>query len=210
MGRYLESKCKLCRREGEKLFLKGTRCSTEKCSFVKRPVPPGPRAKKSSGKASYYAMQLREKQKTKRAYGMLEAQFKRFFRIATKSRGVTGRTLIQLLESRLDNILYKSLLTLSRNQARQIVRHGFAFVDGKRVDIPSYLVKADQVIEIKGKDSIKNLMKENLEISTKERSVPTWLELNKDSFSIKVIRLPEKEDVTMPINEQFIVELYSK
>jgi len=209
MARYLGANCRLCRREGMKLFLKGTRCVTEKCPFAKRPTPPGMHTR-TSGKPSYYALQLREKQKVKRLYGMQEKQFRRFYEVASKSKGVTGRTLIQLLERRLDNVLFRSLLALSRNQARQYVNHGVAFIDGRRADIPSYLVKEGESIEIKAKDSLKKLMKEHIEMSSKERSVPAWLAIDKENFTIKVVRLPEKEDLVLPVNEQLIIELYSK
>jgi small subunit ribosomal protein S4 len=165
---------------------------------------------RTSSKPSYYALQLREKQKVKRMYGVLERQFKRFFKLASKSKGVTGRMLLQLLERRLDNVVYRALFALSRNQARQIVRHGFVFIKGKRVNIPSYITKEGEEIEIRGKESIKKMIKENIEISSKERSVPSWLEVDKDSLKVKILRLPEKEDIGIPINEQLIVELYSK
>jgi len=209
MGRNLESKCKLCRREGMKLFLKGTRCLTEKCAFAKRPTPPGMHTRVSS-KPSYYALQLREKQRAKWMYGMLEAQFRRFFKIATKTKGATGRALLQLLGRRLDNVVFRALFTTSREAARQMVTHGFIFVNGKRVNIPSYIVKAGEAIEIKAKDSKKKELKEIYDMNAKDRSVPGWLEVDKDSMSIKVIRLPEKEDLALPVNEQLIVELYSK
>jgi small subunit ribosomal protein S4 len=209
MGRYLEARCKLCRREGMKLFLKGTRCSTEKCAFAKRPTPPGMHTRISS-KPSYYALQLREKQRVKWMYGMFERQFKRFFRIAAKTKGATGRALLQLLERRLDNVIYRTLFCISREQARQLVLHGFIFVNGKRINIPSYLVEQNQNIEIKAKDNIKKTIKESIEICSKERSVPAWLKTDNDNLKLKVLRLPEKEDMTLPINEQLIVELYSK
>lgn len=209
MGRYTEAKCKLCRRAGEKLFLKGPRCITEKCSFSRRPTPPGSAGLKRS-KPTNYALQLREKQKVKRMYGMLEKQFKRFFNLANKTRGVTGRVLIQLLERRLDNIIYRTLFAFSRNHARQMVQHGFVFVDGKRVDIPSYIVKGGQTIQIKAKDSVKAELKGNIEINSKERSVPDWMQVDNNNFTIKIVRLPEKEDLVIPVNEQLIVELYSK
>jgi small subunit ribosomal protein S4 len=163
-----------------------------------------------SSKPSYYALQLREKQRVKRMYGMLERQFRRFFRIATKAKGVTGRTLIQLLERRLDNVIYRALFAFSRNQARQIVQHGFVFVSGKRVSIPSFIIKEGDSLEIKAKDSFKKLIKEISELNAKERSVAAWLSVDKENLKIKVTRLPEKEDITLPINEQLIVELYSK
>ncbi len=210
MARYIGSQCRLCRREGAKLFLKGIRCVTEKCAFTKRPFAPGKTGKTMTKKGSYYSMQLREKQKVKRLYGMLEAQFRRFYDIATSAKGVTGRTLMQLLERRLDNVVFRSLFALSRNQGRQFVRHGSAFIGGRRVDIPSYLVKEGDVIEFKVKDKMKALIKEHIELSAKERSVPTWLTVDKENLTITVNRLPEKEDIILPINEQLIIELYSK
>ena len=209
MARYTGASCKLCRREGMKLFLKGTKCNTEKCSFAKRPTPPGMSPKKVS-KPSYYALQLREKQKVKRIYGMLERQFNMFFKIANKSKGVTGKTLLQLLERRLDNVVYRSLFSISRNQARQLVRHGFFTIKGRRVNIPSYLVREGEIIEIKADDAGKKRIKETISINSKERSAPTWLEVDNDNIKIKVNRLPEREDIAIPISEQLIVELYSK
>jgi len=210
MGRYTDAKCRLCRRAGTKLFIKGPRCITEKCSFTKRPMPPGSAVQRRRPKSTNYSLQLTEKQKVKRMYGMLERQFKRFFMLAHKARGVTGGILIQLLERRLDNIIYRTLFAFSRNHARQIVQHGFVFVDGKRVNIPSYIIKEGQSIEIKGKDSIKTSLKENVEINSKERSVPAWLQVDNSNLKVKIIRLPEKEDLVIPVNEQLIVELYSK
>ena len=141
---------------------------------------------------------------------MLEKQFRRFFKIANKSKGVTGRTLLQLLERRLDNVVYRALFSLSRNQARQFVRHGFIWIRGKRVDIPSYLVREGETIEIRASDSFKKMLKEITESNSKERSISSWLEVDKDNFKMKIVRLPEKEDIGIPVNEQFIVELYSK
>ncbi len=211
MGRYVDAKCRLCRRAGMKLFLKGTRCVTEKCAVAKRPFPPGTISRGGrTPKPTNYALQLREKQKVKQMYGMLERQFKRFFSIANRSKGVTGRRLIQLLEMRLDNVIYRSLFALSRNQARQIVNHGFVLVDGRRVNIPSYTVREGQTIQIKNKDTVKQGIKENIELNTKERSVPTWLQVDNNNFQIKIVRLPEKEDLVIPVDEQLIVELYSK
>ncbi|UCC94983.1 MAG: 30S ribosomal protein S4 [Candidatus Omnitrophota bacterium] len=209
MARYLKARCKLCRREGMKLFLKGVRCVTEKCPFVKRPQPPGMHTRTSS-KPSYYALQLREKQKVKRMYGALEKQFKRFFRSASKSKGVTGRMLLQLLERRLDNVIYRSLFALSRSQARQFVRHGFVFINGRRANIPSYIVKEGQTIDLRAKDTTKKVIKENIEINSKERSVVSWLEVDNANLKARIVRVPEKEDISIPVNEQFIVELYSK
>ncbi|MBU0694392.1 MAG: 30S ribosomal protein S4 [Candidatus Omnitrophica bacterium] len=209
MGRYLEAKCRLCRREKMKLFLKGIRCATEKCSFGKRPTPPGTHTRMSS-KSSYYCLQLREKQKVKRMYGMLEGQFKRFFKVASKSRGVTGRTLIQLLERRLDNVIYRAIFASSRSQARQFVCHGFAFIGEKRVDIPSYVIKGGDVIEIRANENIKALIRENIKIDSKERSVSSWIEADTENLKIKILRMPERDDLAAPVNEQLIVELYSK
>lgn len=209
MARYTGAKCKLCRREGMKLFLKGTRCNMEKCPFAKRPHPPGMHGRRQS-KPSYYALQLREKQKVKRMYGALERQFRRFFSIAAKSKGATGAVLIQLLERRLDNVIYRALFALSRSEARQVVRHGFVFSGTRRVDIPSYLVKTDDVLEIKGRDGMLKLIRQNIDINSKERSVPGWLTVDKDSLKIKINRLPERQDLAIPVNEQLIVELYSK
>ncbi|UCD16077.1 MAG: 30S ribosomal protein S4 [Candidatus Omnitrophota bacterium] len=210
MGRYLEGKCKLCRREGMKLFLKGTRCNTEKCSFVKRPTSPGMHGARRASKPTYYALQLREKQKVKRIYGMLERQFHRFFQLATKSKAVTGRRLLELLERRLDNVIYRALFASSRNQARQIVLHGFVFIGGGRVDIPSYIVSQGQEIEIRAKDDVKKRLKETIEMISKERSSPSWMQVDNSNFKIKIARLPEKEDLVLAVNEQLIVELYSK
>lgn len=209
MGRYLGSKCKLCRREGVKLFLKGARCNTEKCSFVKRPNPPGVHIRMTK-KPSYYALQLREKQKVKRTYGMLESQFRKFFHTASHLKGVTGRLLLQLLERRIDNVIYRSLFSLSRSQARQFVRHGLFTINKKNINIPSCIVKEGDVIEVRPKESIKKILKENIEANSKDRSVPGWLDVDKGSLIIKVTKLPEKEDISLPVNEQLIVELYSK
>lgn len=209
MGRDLGAKCRLCRKEGMKLFLKGKRCSSEKCAVARRTTPPGMHTRIRS-KPSYYALQLREKQRVKRMYGMLERQFRRFFSIATKAKGVTGRALIQLLERRLDNVIYRALFAFSRNHARQLVQHGFIFIGGKRVNIPSFIIKEGDSIEIKAKDSFKKLLKEISEINAKERSVASWLTVDSDNLTIKINRLPEKEDIALPINEQLIVELYSK
>ncbi|MCF7873273.1 MAG: 30S ribosomal protein S4 [Candidatus Omnitrophica bacterium] len=209
MARDLRPKCKLCRRAGMKLFLKGVRCLTEKCAVAKRPTPPGMQRRQRS-KPSYYALQLREKQKAKNIYGLLERQFRRFFEIAHKSEGATGQILVQQLERRLDNIVFRSLFALSRSQARQLVRHGFVFIDNRRVDIPSFLVKKDQVVEFRIDEGVKNLIKENIQISEKEKSVPEWISVDNQNYKITIKRLPTKEDLTIPIQEQLIVELYSK
>lgn len=209
MGRYIASNCRLCRREGTKLFLKGSRCLTEKCAFARRPSIPGMHAHVSS-KSSYYGLQLREKQKVKRMYGVMERQFRRFYEVATQAKGVTGRTLLQMLESRLDNVVFRCLWAASRKASRQLVLHGFVFVNGKRASIPSLLVKINDKIEIRGNDKVKTKIKEIQEACAKERSVVTWIDAQKDNLTATVVRLPEKEDMGSSVNEQLIVELYSK
>jgi small subunit ribosomal protein S4 len=210
MARYTGSRCRLCRREGMKLFLKGTKCNSPQCPFAKRPYAPGSRGKTMMRKPSYYAKQLREKQKVKRMYGVLEKQFRRYYVLAARSKGVTGRVIIQLLERRLDNVAFRLLLASSRSQARQLVRHGAMFVNGRRVNIPSYLVKADDKVEVKTKPSVASAIKKSIDAYEKERSVASWLFLDKENLKAEVLRLPEKEDLTIPVNEQLIVELYSK
>jgi len=209
MGRYIDAVCRLCRRQGEKLFLKGTKCQTEKCPANKRAYPPGQHGQGRRQKLSNYGVQLKEKQKVKRIYGVLERQFRKYFKIASKTKGVTGKVLLQLLERRLDNVVFRMGLGISRSQARQIVRHNFIAVNSRRVNIPSYLVDKDDLVEIKAKDKAKIKIKDNLEIS-KERTVPAWLEFSAIEMKGKVLRLPEKTDIQQPIAEQLIVELYSK
>jgi len=211
MARYTGSSCRLCRREGQKLFLKGTRCSTEKCAVSRRDFAPGQHGQNQMRKKeSNYGTQLREKQKVKRLYGVLEAQFRHYFRIAAKSKGVTGIMLLQLLERRLDNVVFRMNLATSRSEARQIVQHGSVYVNGKRVDIPSYTVKVGEVITVKAKKepAIKAL-KERRE-SLADRIIPKWLQVDKVEFKAKVVDVPKKEDIGFPIQEQLIVELYSK
>lgn len=209
MGRYTGAVCRLCRRQGEKLFLKGTRCQTEKCAASKRAYPPGQHGQGRRQKLSNYGVQLKEKQKVKRIYGVLERQFRKYFKIASKTKGVTGKVLLQLLERRLDNVIFRMGLGISRSQARQIVRHNLVAVNSRRVNIPSYLVDKDDLVEIKAKDKAKIKIKDNLELS-KDRTVPGWLEFNAAEMKAKVARLPEKTDIQQPIQEQLIVELYSK
>ncbi|MBU1726924.1 MAG: 30S ribosomal protein S4 [Candidatus Omnitrophica bacterium] len=208
MARYTEAICRLCRREGEKLFLKGNRCITEKCAVVKRSYPPGQHGQ-SKQKLSNYGVQLREKQKVKRIYGVLERQFRKYFKIASRTKGVTGKVLLQLLERRLDNVVFRMGLATSRTAARQIVRHNQISVNSVRTNIPSFLVTKDDLVAVKTKDKALAKIKDNLEM-TKDRTVPSWLEFNKNDLSAKVLRLPEKEDIQQPIEEQLIVELYSK
>ena len=209
MGRYTGAVCRLCRRQGEKLFLKGTKCQAEKCPANKRAYPPGQHGEGRRKKLSNYGMQLKEKQKVKRIYGVLEKQFRKYFKIASKTKGVTGKVLLQLLERRLDNVVFRMGLGISRSQARQIVRHNLIAVNSRRVNIPSYLVDKDDVVEIKSKDKPKIKIKDNLEFS-KDRTVPNWLEFSAAEMKGKVLRLPEKTDIQQPIQEQLIVELYSK
>jgi small subunit ribosomal protein S4 len=209
MGRYTGAVCRLCRRQGEKLFLKGTRCQTEKCAANKRAYAPGQHGKGKREKLSNYGVQLREKQKVKRIYGVMEKQFRKYFQIASKSKGVTGKVLLQLLERRLDNVVFRMGLGVSRAQARQVVRHNLISINSRRVNIPSYLVDKDDLIEVKAKDKVKVKIKENLELS-KDRTVPSWLEFDAANMKAKVTRLPGKGDIQQPIQEQLIVELYSK
>ncbi|MFH1458227.1 MAG: 30S ribosomal protein S4 [Candidatus Omnitrophota bacterium] len=211
MGRYIDPVCRLCRREGEKLFLKGTKCSTEKCPASRRAYAPGQHGQSKSRrtKLSNYGLQLREKQKVRRMYGVLEKQFRKYFKIASKTKGVTGKVLLQLLERRLDNVVFRMGLATSRTAARQIVRHNQIYVNSKRVNIPSYLVAQGDVIQAKTKEKASVKIKDFLEAS-KERSVPSWIDFNRNEWSAKVVRLPEKDDIQLPIQEQLIVELYSK
>jgi len=207
MARYRAAVCRLCRREKEKLFLKGNKCLTEKCPLSRRTYSPGQHGQSARFKPSNYGLQLREKQKVKRMYGVLEKQFRRYFHIAAKSKGVTGKILLQLLERRLDNVIFRADFGLSHAQARQMVRHNFVYVNSKRVNIPSYMVKPSDTINIKAKPA--KFIKDNIEIA-KDRTKPGWLQVETDKLEIKVLRLPEKEDIQQPIREQLIVELYSK
>lgn len=209
MARYIDAVCRRCRREREKLFLKGTRCSTPKCAIAKRAYPPGQHGESRRTKLSDYGLQLREKQKVKWMYGVLERQFRKYFKIAAKTKGVTGRILLQLLERRLDNAVFRLKLALSRPQARQLVRHNFIYVNSRRVNIPSYLVDKDDIIELKAKEKALEKLKDNMELA-KDRPLPGWLEFNAADLKAKVLRLPEKEDSESSIQEQLIVELYSK
>ncbi len=208
MARYTGPVCKLCRREGVKLLLKGFRCFTNKCSFEKRSNPPGQQTK-SFRKMSDYALQLREKQKLKRIYGMLEKQFKLYFKMAERSRGVTGEILLQFLECRIDNVVFRSGFTSSRSSARQLVKHGNIYVNNRRVDIPSYLIKAGITLQVKGKQGRLNRIKETME-TLKDRPVPSWIKVDQGTLQAQIIRLPVKEDIQFPVQEQLIVELYSK
>ena len=208
MARNTGPSCRLCRREGMKLFLKGSRCLSDKCSVARRTFAPGQHGQIRK-KESNYGLQLREKQKVKRIYGVLERQFKHYFRIAERAKGVTGLTLLQLLERRLDNVIFRINLANSRSEARQIVQHGFVYVNDKRVDIPAYTVKIGEEVSVKAKEPMVKRLKETQEI-LKDRPVPKWLEVDAGNLKAKMTSLPTKEDVGFPIQEQLIVELYSK
>ncbi|MBW1981102.1 MAG: 30S ribosomal protein S4 [Deltaproteobacteria bacterium] len=208
MARYTESVCRLCRRENLKLFLKGDRCYSDKCAFERRSYPPGQHGQGRS-KFSDYGLQLREKQKVKRMYGMLERQFRNYFHKAERQKGVTGTNLLILLERRLDNVVYRLGFANSRSQARQLVRHNHMLVNGRRVNIPSYLVKVGDIVEVKEKSRAMVPIVEAME-AVARRGVPQWLELDKDTFKGTVKSFPSREELTMPIQEQLIVELYSK
>jgi small subunit ribosomal protein S4 len=209
MARYKDARCRLCRRAGEKLFLKGTRCNLPKCAVVKRTGPPGQHGAARQQKLSNYGVQMRETQKVKWMYGVLETQFRLYFEHASKTKGVTGKVLLQLLERRIDNVVFRMGAAITRSQSRQMVRHNFVYVNSRRVTIPSYLIDKDDVVELRAKDKAIEKIKENLELS-KDRSVPAWLAFNKEALRATVVRLPEKEDISATIQEQLIVELYSK
>ena len=210
MGRYLGPRCRLCRREGMKLFLKGERCYTDKCSFERRSYPPGQHGQAQvRAKMSDYGIRLREKQKVKRMYGLSEKQFRRYFDEADRLKGLTGTNLLVLLERRLDNVVYRLGFASSRRQARQLVRHGHILVNGRKVNIPSFLVKVGDVIEVREKSRQNPFVKESLE-GVARRGVPQWLELDPDGFKGVIQALPVREDITLPIQEQLIVEFYSR
>ena len=208
MSRYKDEQCRICRREGQKLFLKGSRCYSDKCSITRRNYAPGQNGQKKS-KISEYGTQLREKQKTKAFYGVGEKQFRKYFDMASTSKGKTGEVLLQILESRLDNVVYRLGLASSRAQARMLVTHGAFEVNGHKVDIPSYLVKAGDVISVRENKKDNSTLKINIEENS-ARPVPAWLERDNEKLSGKVIRLSAREDIDLPIEEHLIVELYSK
>jgi len=208
LARYTGAVCRICRREGEKLFLKGDRCYSDKCSFERRSYAPGERGQ-FRRKLSEYGIQLREKQKVKRMYGLLERQFRRYFERAERSKGVTGEVLLQLLERRLDNVVYRLGLASSRREARQIVRHGHIQVNGRKVDIPSYLVREGDEIAVR--ESSRGLARfKELAESVGSRPIPAWLSLDEESMKGTVLRVPAREDIEAPIKEHLIVELYSR
>jgi small subunit ribosomal protein S4 len=208
MARYTDSVCRLCRREGVKLFLKGERCYTDKCAIERRNYPPGQHGQ-ARAKFSEYAIQLREKQKLRRIYGVLERQFRRYFSSAERGKGVTGEALLIMLERRLDNMVYRMGFANSRSEGRQLVRHGHCAINGKKVNIPSYLVKAGDVVTVREKSRPNARIGEALEASQR-RGIPDWLEVDRQSFTGKVKTLPLRADLTTPINEKLVVELYSK
>ncbi|OPX18368.1 30S ribosomal protein S4 [candidate division WOR-3 bacterium 4484_100] len=209
MARYIGARCKICRREGEKLFLRGSRCYTDKCSFTRRGYPPGTHGKIGRRKLTSYATHLREKQKVKAVYGVLERPFRKIFAEAARRPGNTGENLLILLERRLDNVVYQLGIASSRAQARQLIRHGHILIDGKKVDIPSYQVKVNQVIKLTDEMKKNPVVKKSLEERDPEKIVP-WLKFNRDEISATVVRLPKREDITIPIQESLIVEFYSK
>lgn len=208
MARYTGSVCRLCRRENLKLFLKGDRCYSDKCAFERRSYPPGQHGKGRS-KYSDYGIQLREKQKVKRIYGVLEKQFRLYFEKAERMKGITGDNLLLLLERRMDNMVFRLGFASSRSEARQLVRHGHFLVNGKRVNIPSYLISQGETIEVREKSKKIPRVVESLE-AVARRGVPHWLELDDKKMAGKVVLLPSREDLIIPIKEQLIVELYSK
>lgn len=208
MARYTGPVCRLCRREGEKLFLKGERCYTDKCGINRRAYAPGQHGQ-GRKKLSEYGLQLREKQKARRYYGVLESQFAKYFEMANKKSGVTGDNLLSILESRLDNVVYRLGFGSSRPEARQLVLHGHFTVNGKKVNIPSYLVKVGDVISIKENSRGSEKIKAVLDM-TASRNIPQWLDLDRNTLTGKVTALAKREDIDLPIEEHLIVELYSK
>ncbi|MCU0530740.1 MAG: 30S ribosomal protein S4 [Syntrophales bacterium] len=208
MARYRGSECRLCRREGLKLFFKGDRCYTEKCAFERRGYAPGEHGQ-ARKKHSDYGVQLREKQRLKRMYGLLEKQFRGYFERADRMKGITGSNLLMLLERRLDNVVFRLGFAPSRNDARQLVRHSHFLVNGRKVNIPSYTVRKDDVVELREKSRKVLPILDSLE-TVARRGIPGWLELDKDNFKGVVKTIPTREDITMPVQEQLVVELYSK
>ena len=209
MARYTGPVCRLCRRERMKLFLKGERCFKEKCAIERRGYPPGQHGQRRGRRSLNYGPQLREKQKVKRIYGVLEQQFRKYFHEAERRKGITGENLLILLERRLDNVVYSLGFASSRPQARQLVRHGHISVDGRKVSIPSFQVREGQTITVKEGSRKNDFIRSSVE-SARGRGIPDWLELNADAMTGKVLALPRREDIKLPIQEQLIVELYSR
>ena len=208
MARYKDEQCRICRREGQKLFLKGSRCYSDKCSVTRRNYAPGQHGQKRT-KLSEYGTQLREKQKTRSFYGVGEKQFRKYFEMASNKKGITGTVLLQILESRLDNVVYRLGLGASRPQARQIVTHGNIEVNGVKTDVASYLVKPGDVIAVRENKKDNTVIKANVEAGA-ARPVPEWLELDSKNLSAKVLRLVNREEIDLPVEEHLIIELYSK
>jgi small subunit ribosomal protein S4 len=208
MGRRTGPVCRICRRESEKLFLKGKRCDTARCGFTKRGVPPGDHRYRRVRRKGY-GLQLREKQKVKSFYGILDRQFKRYFKQAAMQKGDTGENLLILIERRLDNAVYLLRIASSRSQARQLVRHGHIYLNDQRCDVPSRLVKLADTIALRGGEKIQNVVKENLE-QMRGREIPKWLQLDDKSLTGRVLELPTRADVSLPVEEQLIVELCSR
>ncbi len=210
MARYTGPVCRMCRRDGTKLFLKGAKCFTEKCPVEKRNFPPGQHGQsKKQKKVVGYGLQLREKQKAKRIYFTLETQFRAYYQKASNRTGVTGELLLQQLETRLDNVCYRLGLATSRRQARQVVRHGHVHVNGRKVNIPSFQCKVGDDVTVREGSKALIVLEESKNFASGQRPVP-WLDINRDNYSGKVIAMPRREDVNLPVNEQLIVELYSK
>ena len=209
MARYTGAVCRLCRREDMKLFLKGDRCYTDKCGYERRAYAPGQHGQNRRRKASDYGEQLREKQKVKRIYGVLEDQFRRYFESAERQRGITGETLLQLLERRLDNVIYRLGLATSRPQARQLVRHGHFLVNGRKVDVPSYSIRVGEVITVRETSKATPAILHAIE-EVKGRGIPEWLSFDANGMTGRVSSLPTREQINLPVQEQLIVELYSK
>ncbi|MBW1667728.1 MAG: 30S ribosomal protein S4 [Deltaproteobacteria bacterium] len=209
MARYTDASCRLCRRENLKLFLKGDRCYGDKCAFERRPYPPGQHGQRRGGKYSDYQLQLREKQKVKRIYGVLERQFRRYYERAEKQKGITGTNLLMLLECRLDNMVYRMGFASSRTQARQLVRHSHFLVNKRKVNMPSFQVKVGDVVEVREGSRKLPVILEAMETVVR-RGIPSWVEVDKENFRGTLKALPTREELTMPIQEQLIVELYSK
>ncbi|HZJ67567.1 MAG TPA: 30S ribosomal protein S4 [Kofleriaceae bacterium] len=209
MARYTGAVCRLCRREDMKLFLKGERCYTDKCGYERRSYPPGQHGQSRRRKRSDYGEQLREKQKVKRIYGIAEKQFRGYYYKALRTKGVSGHTLIQLLERRLDNVVYRMGFASDHAEARQLVRHGHFTINGKKVNIPSYLVRARDIVAVR--ESSQKMARINEALAAVDRrGVPQWIQMDKDNFRGAIAQLPSREDVTLPIREQLIIELYSK
>jgi small subunit ribosomal protein S4 len=209
MARYTGPVCRLCRREAMKLFLKGERCYSEKCAIERRNFPPGQQSKARRAKLAGYGLQLREKQKVKRTYGVLENQFRRYFETAARHRGITGVVLLQTLERRLDNVVYRLGFATSRAQARQLVRHGHFAINGRKVNIPSFLVREGDIVTVRPA-SQQNVMIQHAMEEVKGRGVPAWLEPQAESMGGRIVSLPTREQINLPVQEQLIVELYSK